>query len=131
VLYDPALDVKDPGSGGKEPQVQNGRPAAHWRALIARVRERASPAVVAERIRGKAGKEMLVRVEGEVLACAENGKGEGEGEGEREEVEEEEVVVRDPRRAPGFKPPKSPRTEFALVAYEVRRPFFAPQQKAN
>jgi hypothetical protein len=160
-------------------QLQSGHPPAYWRALIALVRERGSPAVVAERIRGKPGREMLVRVEGEVVGRSSKGKeraregdteddekeeggkeggdgkeeGEGEGEKEKEEREEkekeklvngvaesqgqgaegegegedtvceEEVVLCDPRKAPGFRRPTSlrpTRTEFAVVAYEVR-----------
>jgi hypothetical protein len=181
-------DRRDRDRGDKDKatdthQLQSGHPPAYWRALIALVRERGSPAVVAERIRGKPGREMLVRVEGEVVGRSSKGKeraregdteddekeeggkeggdgkeeGEGEKEKEKEEGEEkeklvngvvesqgqgagtegkgegdgegedtvceEEVVVCDPRKAPGFRRPTSlrpTRTEFAVVAYEVR-----------
>ena len=73
-----------------------------------------SEAMILERVRGKGkGKEVLYRLEGEVV-----GPAEADGDGMREE----EVIVRDPRREKGFKklPTMRPmRTELIDVKYEV------------
>lgn len=77
------------------------------------MKKHASEAVILERVRGKGkGKEVLYRMEGEVI-----GPAEGDGDGMREE----EVIVRDPRREKGFKKlptMRSMRTELIELKYE-------------
>lgn len=100
----------------------NGRTPSYYRGLIEHVRKHApSAAVVQERIKGKAeGKEQLFRFEGEVV-----GRGTESHESAKEPGvvrDEEQLVIRDPRKVPGFKKLQNlrpGRSEFHEVKYEV------------
>ena len=81
--------------------------------------------MILERVRGKGkGKEVLYRLEGEVVGPAEADDG----------MREEEVIVRDPRREKGFKklPTMRPmRTELIDVKYEVSSFDYASRNTAD
>jgi hypothetical protein len=130
---------------GNNHQVKNPE---YYRALIEHVRQHAgSAALVQERIRGKKGREMLLRCEGEVVgphikegssvptgvdarlkdggvkaAPTSNPDSDSKVSG----IVEEEIVVRDPRSEPGFRRINNlrpGRAEFAEISYEVRTGF--------
>jgi histone-lysine N-methyltransferase SETD1 len=94
----------------------------YYKGLIEHVRKHASSAaVVQERIKGKEkGKESLYRYEGEVV-----GRGTESHERAKEPGvvrDEEALIVKDPRKAPGFKKLQNlrpGRSEFHEVKYEV------------
>lgn len=90
------------------------------------MKKHASSESVTERVVGKGkGKEVLYRMEGEVV-----GPAEADGDGMREE----EIIVRDPRREKGFKklPTMRPmRTELLEVKYEVSPFDYASRNTAD
>ena len=82
--------------------------------------------MILERVRGKGkGKEVLYRLEGEVV---------GPAEADDDGMREEEVIVRDPRREKGFKklPTTRPmRTELIEAKYEVSSFDYASRNTAD
>jgi len=90
------------------------------------VKKHASALVIKERVCGKGkGKEVLYRMEGEVV---------GPAEADSDGMREEEIIVRDPRREKGFKklPTMRPmRTELIEVKYEVSPFGYASRNTAD
>nr|GAT45863.1 predicted protein [Mycena chlorophos] len=113
VLFDPAVDgvpstTASTSSSRHASGTSTRESAEHWRKMIEHVRSRCPPDELAERIRGKGkGREIMYRMEGQVV-----------GSQDGDEMCEDELIVRDPRRVAGYKPPRPPKEAYTLISYE-------------